>query len=178
MSGLPQNDPAQAGQTQGFRAERRLVERVLRYWTELATRRGYPRRDDIDPWMVGDDWRNCLLVAVRSPIDRSHFVAVGDNLISAGSQLPNGTSVALCPQNTLASVLLSLLPQVLSARCCLVAEGAARQGAAVLCRSALLPLSEDGAVIDHALGAANYRSLGADEAPVPPTRVIWTRYPP
>jgi hypothetical protein len=28
----------------------------------------------------------------------------------------------------------------------------------------LLPLSDDGAAIDHALGAANYRSLRADEA--------------
>jgi len=46
MLGLPQKDPAQAGQTQGFRAELRLVERVLRYWTQLATRRGFPRRDE------------------------------------------------------------------------------------------------------------------------------------
>jgi hypothetical protein len=176
MSGLPQKDPTQVEQTQDVRDERRLVERVLRYWTELATRRGFPRRDDIEPWIVGDDWTNCLLVAVGSPIDRSHFVAVGDNLISAGSQLPNGTSVTLCPPNTLASALLSLLPQVLSARRCLIAEGMARQqGAAILYRSALLPLSEDGAVIDHALGAANYRSLSADEAPAPPIRLIWTR---
>jgi hypothetical protein len=175
MSGLPQKDPTQVEQTQDFRHERRLVERVLRYWTDLATRRGFPRRDDIEPWIVGDDWTNCLLVAVRSPIDRSHFVSVGENLTPAGTQLPNGTSVARCPANMLASALLSLLPQVLSARRCLIAEGMARhQGTAILYRSALLPLSEDGAVIDHALGAANYRSMSADEAPAPPIRLIWT----
>jgi PAS domain len=161
MSGLPQKYPTQAEPTEGFRDERRLVERVLRYWTELATRRGFPRRDDIDPWMIGDDWMNCLLVAVRSPIDRSYFIAVGENLISADSQLPNGTSIARFPSNTLASAMLSLLPQVLSARRCLLAEGMAKyQGTAILYRSALLPLSEDGAVIDHALGASKAAPTG------------------
>jgi hypothetical protein len=77
MLGLPQKDPAQAGQTQGFRAELRLVERVLRYWTELATRRGFPRRDDIDPWTVGDDWRNCLLVSCSEIADRPLLLCRG-----------------------------------------------------------------------------------------------------
>ena len=84
---------------------------------------GLPQLDEIDPWMVDDDWTNCLLVAVRSPIERSHFVVVGDNLISEASQLLAGAPVALCPRDTLAGVLLSLLPQVLSARRCLIAEG-------------------------------------------------------
>jgi hypothetical protein len=116
--------------------------------------------------MVSDDWTNSLLVAVRSPIERSHFVVVGDNLLSEGSRLLDGAAVALCPRNTLVYVLLSLVPQVLSARCCLIAEGVAtHQGVAILYRSALLPLSEDGVAIDHMLGAANYRALLAGEAP-------------
>jgi len=175
MSGLPHRDATQAEQPQSLQDERGLVERVLHHWTEMAAGGwGFPQLNEIDPWMVDDDWTNCLLVAVRSPIERSHFVVVGDNLISEASRLLAGAPVALCPRDTLAGVLLSLLPQVLSARRCLIAEGVARyQGAAILYRSALLPLSENGVVIDHALGAANHRALRPDEALVPPTRLIW-----
>jgi len=74
--------------------ERRLVERVLRHWTKLAAGRRFPRTNEIDPWMVGNDWANCLLIAVQSPVELSHFTAVGENL-----------AVALCPEDTLAGVL-------------------------------------------------------------------------
>jgi hypothetical protein len=167
MLELLQTGAARTGQTPSLQDEWRLVERLLHHWTEMAAGGwGFPQLNEIDPWMVSDDWTNSLLVAVRSPIERSHFVVVGDNLLSEGSRLLDGAAVALCPRNTLVYVLLSLVPQVLSARCCLIAEGVAtHQGVAILYRSALLPLSEDGVAIDHMLGAANYRALLAGEAP-------------
>jgi len=138
-----------------MREERRLVWRVLRHWEEMVGGRSCPRRDEIDPWMLGDDWANCLLIAVQSPVELSHFITVGENL-----------AVALCPKDTLAGVLLSHLPRVLSARRCVIVEGGATlRGAPILFRSALLPLSEDGMEIDRVLGAANHRALRAGEAP-------------
>jgi hypothetical protein len=137
------------------RDERRLVERVLRHWTQLAARRRFPRINEIDRWMTGDDRTNCVLIAVQSPVELSHFSSVGENL-----------AVALCPGNTLAGVLLSHLPWVVSSRCSLIVEGGATlRGVPILYRGALLPLSEDGDTIDHVLGAANHRALPADEAP-------------
>jgi len=122
-----------------MRAERRLVWRVLRHWTEMVSGRGCPRRDEIDPWMLGEDWANCLMIAVQSPVELSHFITVGENV-----------AVALCPKNTLANVLLSHLSRVLSARRCLIIEGGATlRNVPILFRSALLPLSEDGMAIDH-----------------------------
>ena len=53
-------------------------------------------RDEVDPWLQGEDGANLLLIAAQSPIELSHFVAVGVNL-----------AVALCPTDTLAGVLLS-----------------------------------------------------------------------
>ena len=47
---------------------RRLVDRVLRLWTEMARGGRFPRRDQIEPSMLGEDWANCLLIAVRSPV--------------------------------------------------------------------------------------------------------------
>jgi hypothetical protein len=112
----------------------------------------FPRRDQIEP-MLGADWANCLVIALQSPVQLSHFVTVGNNL-----------SGARCPNSTLAGVLLSHLPQVLSERRCLMIEGrASLRGIGVLYRSALYPLSEDGVAINHVLGAANYRPLRENE---------------
>jgi hypothetical protein len=99
------------------------------------------------------------------PVELSHFITVGENL-----------AVALCPKDTVAGVLLSHLPRVLSARRCLIIEGGATlRGAPILLRSALLPLSEDGMAIDHVLGAMNHRALRAGEAPR--TQLISTLWP-
>jgi hypothetical protein len=148
-----------------MRDERRLVWRVLRHWTEMVSGRGCPRRDEIDPWMLGEDWVNCLLIAVQSPVELSHFVTVGENL-----------AVALCPKDTLAGVLLSHLPRVLSARRCLIIEGGATlRSAPILFRSALLPLSDDGMTIDYVLGAVNHRAVRAGEASR--TQLITTLWP-
>jgi hypothetical protein len=139
-----------------MREERRLVWRVLRHWRGIANRGRLPRRDDIEPWLLGEDGRNCLLVAVQSPIELSHFLLVGVNL-----------AVALCATDTLAGVLLSHVPRVVSTRRALMIEGSAmlrKEG--ILYRGILLPLSEDGVVIDQVLGATNYRSLREDEAPM------------
>jgi hypothetical protein len=174
MSGLPRADTGKDAQIQSLYDERRLVARVLRHWTEMATGRGLPRLIDIDPWMVGDDWANCLLVAVRSPIEDSGFVVVGDNLLSAPSLELDGATVGRCPQNTLAGAMLANLPGVVSVRRGLIIEGVAtHRNAAILYRGALLPLSEGGVVIDHVLGAANHRLLRRAESRATSTQLCW-----
>ena len=143
--------------------KRRLVDRVQRLWTEIAREGRFPRRDEIEP-LLGVDWENCLVISVQSPIQSSYFVAVGNNL-----------SVTRCPNNTLAGVLLSHLPQVLSKRRCLMIEGRAMlRGVGVLYRSALYPLSEEGVAIDQLLGAASYRPLRENEELMTPLiRTTW-----
>src|ERR1700757_383685 len=138
--------------------QRRLVDRVLRLWKEVARGEPIPRRDQIDPSMLGVDWMNCLVIAVQSPVQLSNFVYVGKNL-----------SFTRCPDDYLARVLLSHLPQVLSERRCLMIEGITRlRDADILYRSALYPLSEDGIAIDHVLGAANYPPLRKNKNPIAP----------
>jgi hypothetical protein len=143
---------------------RRLVDRVLRLWTEMARGGRFPRRDQIEPWMLGEDWATCLVIAVQSPVRLSYLLAVGENL-----------SFAHCPNDSLAGVLLSHLPQVLSERRCLMIEGRATlRGTDVVYRSALFPLSEDGVAIGHVLGAANHRLLRENEQLITPLiRTKW-----
>jgi hypothetical protein len=140
--------------------KRRLVDRVLRHWTEMARGQGFPRLDQIEPSKLGVDWLNCFLIAVQSPVRFSYFAACETNL-----------SFAFCPHDSLADVLLSHLPRVLSERRCLLIEGRARfRDTGILYRSALYPLSDDGIVIDDVLGAANYEN----EYPLTPlVRMKW-----
>jgi hypothetical protein len=148
-----------------MKEERRLVWRVLRQWTEMAHGGRLPCRDEIYPWLQGEDGANCLLIAVGWSIELSHFVVVGVNL-----------ALALCSTDTLAGVLLSSVPQVVSSRRGLVIEGVATLREVGICyRAVLLPLSEGGASIDHVLGATNYRSLRTHE--VRSTQVNFRRLP-
>jgi hypothetical protein len=148
-----------------MREERRLVWRVLRYLREIAQGGRLPRRDEIDSFLRGEDGANCLLIAVESPTELSHFVMVGVNL-----------AFAVCPTDTLAGLLLSRAPRVVSTpRGLMIEGGAALRGVHILYRAVLLPLSEDGNAIDHVFGAANYRSLRDDEGPLRQTifRTQW-----
>src|SRR5262249_52645947 len=137
---------------------RRLVDRVLKLWTEKACGQRFPRRDQIEPSTLGVDWANCLLIAVRSPVQLSDFVHVGENL-----------SYERSPDDSLARVLLSHLPQVVSEGRCLMIEGRATlRGSGVLYRGGLYPLSDNDRAIDHVLGAVNCRPLRENEELISP----------
>jgi hypothetical protein len=151
-------------QTEDVVFRRRLTDRVLRVWSAAARGRRFPRRDQIEPLIPGEDWVNCCVIAVGSPVHLSRLVAVGENLASTH-----------CPGDSLAEILLSHLPHVLAQCRCLMIEGRATlRGSGVLYRSALFPLSEDGIAIDHVLGAANYRPLRENEELITP--LIRTRW--
>ena len=94
--------------------QRRLVDRVLKLWTEKAGGQRFPSRDQIEPSMLGVDWAHCLVIAVQSPVQFSYFVHVGENL-----------SYTYSPDDSLGGVLLPHLPQVLSEGRCLMIEGRA-----------------------------------------------------
>ena len=148
-----------------MKEERRLVWRVLTHWTEIANCGRFPRRSEIDPWLQGEDGANCLLVAVESPIELSHFAVVGVDL-----------AIALCSTDTLAGVLLSQVPRVVSARHGLIIHGVATlRTMGIVYRAVLLPLSENAVAIDYVLGATNYRPLRVNEARA--TQVNFRRLP-
>jgi hypothetical protein len=145
-------------QAENILFRRRLVDRVLQLWTRVARSGRFPRRDEIEPSMLGEDWSNCGVIAVRSPVRLSYFVAVGENL-----------SCTHCPDDSLAGILLAHLPEVLSERRCLMIEGQAmRRGVGILYRSGLFPLSEEGVSVEQVLGATNHRLLRKNEQLITP----------
>ena len=72
-----------------MREERRLVWRVLRQWKGIADGGRFPRRDEIDPWLQGEDGANCLLIAVGWSVEFSRTVVVvwPSHTLRAGSPL-------------------------------------------------------------------------------------------
>jgi hypothetical protein len=134
-----------------------LGDHLRRYWTEISTPRGFVRLEDIDPWMIGDDWKNCLLVELRSPLKSSILLAIGENLVAESDRQMPGDVIAIYPANSLVGLITSHLQVILSTRDCVVDEGTARhEGREILYHCTLLPLSSTGADITHVLAASNY----------------------
>ena len=139
--------------------ERRLVFRVLHHWTEMAIAQRFPRKDSIDPWLVGDDWANCMMLKLDPDKEHSSFYVVGANLLPPGKSL-EGASVADCPDGTVLAVLLGQLDRCIAHAAPVIVEGSTSHlGAPVRYRGVLLPLSEDGVSVEGIFGAANFKEI-------------------
>jgi hypothetical protein len=147
----------------GLVPEQRLVSRVLRHWRACSAAKRFPSKDDIDVSRLGQDGRHCVLVRLEAALDQSTFAAVGESLRPDGLALED-RAVADCPKGTLLGTMVKYLPRFrpdggpLS-----IAGSATHLDEPVLFRAVLLPLADDGAAIDHILGAANFRALRGGE---------------
>ena len=148
--------------------ERRLVSRILRHWQEMAIGRNLPSKDNIDPWLVGDDWSYCTLITLDTVLSKSIFLTVGANLLPAGMPSLNFKPISECPAGTILAVTLAELERAISTRGPLcIASGARHLDIPVMFRAILLPLSNDGSQIDSIFGAANFRPLAVNENAAP-----------
>jgi PAS fold len=147
--------------------ERRLVDRLGYYWREVSNRGGFPSVDDIDPWMIGDDWKDCLLIQPSSPVNASRLLAVGEHLVADPHRQLRDFAIADVPPDSLVSLIASHLERVLSIRHYVVDEGATRHaGAMILYRCTLLPLAADGTTIDHVLAAVDFKFVDPARRPL------------
>ena len=146
---------------------RRLVDRLAHYWRDIAGNGGFPSVDDIDPWMIGDDLKDCLLIEVKTPLKSSCLLAVGEHLLAEPHRQLRLYTIADVPAHSLVSMIVSRLQWVQSSRDCIVAEGeTGHDGGTILYRCTLLPLAADGAAIDHVLAAVTYKFVEPARQPV------------
>ena len=139
--------------------EMRLTMRVLGHWREAAGDRRFPRRADLPAARLGEDWHNCLLIAIDPTPETSSFLYVGENLRPRGVAY-EGRRVSDCVEDTILHRATSYLSRVLAKRVPISIGGAATHlGAPIVFRSVLLPMSETGDAIDAVFGAANYREI-------------------
>jgi hypothetical protein len=149
--------------------EQRLTMRALGHWRDAQGERPFPRLADIDPARLGDDWHDCLLLRLATPIERSSFLHVGRRLcVPTGSPF-EGRCLEQCPPQTVLAQATSYVPAVINRRVPVSIGGTTlHEGVQVLYRSILTPLSDDGTTIDAIFGAANYRAARASDEGVPP----------
>jgi hypothetical protein len=139
--------------------ERRLVLRVLHHWTEMAIAQRFPSKDNIDPWLVGNDWANCMMLKIAPDRERSNFYVVGANLRAPGQSL-DGVCIADCPDGTVLADMVKHLDRCIADAAPIIIEGsAAHGGTSVQYRAILMPLSDDGRSVDGIFGAASFKRL-------------------
>lgn len=140
--------------------DRRLTMRVLQIWKGLAPGPGLPRRSQVDPRLFGADWPNCLLLDVDPAPERSRIAYVGDKLRDSSWPPFERQCLAECVSGTLLHLATSKLSAVLENTAPVSFGGSALHGeTSILYRAILMPLAEQGTVIDGILGAVSYREV-------------------
>jgi hypothetical protein len=139
--------------------ERRLIFRVLHHWTEMAIAQRFPSRDNIDPWLVGNDWANCVMLVLNPEKEGFNFSVVGANLLAPGQCL-DGASIADCPDGTVLVDMIKQLDRCIGDAAPVVIEGTTvHLGTSVQYRAILMPLSGDGETVNGIFGAASFKKL-------------------
>ena len=148
--------------------ERRLVIRVLSSWRAVCEKRQFPRADEMTQELLGDDWPNCLIIALDD--DRNpRFQYVGAVFHGPSWAVSPAQRVSDCPDGTLLKYASGFYPQILAERIPVsIGNKASLTTGPALFRAILLPLSNDDSRIDALLGAASCRDDLPDAADPPP----------
>lgn len=144
--------------------DRRLTHRVLNTWKRLAGN-GFPRRSQIDPRDFGADWANCMMIDVDPAVGKSRFAHVGNMLRDPTWPTFDRQTLSECLEGTLLELVGRHVPAVEAKKKPVSISGSANHdGADILYRAILLPLSEAGKRIDGIIAAIVYREVSSDDA--------------
>jgi len=120
----------------------------------LCQGRPFPRLRDIHPDDIGDDWRWAFLLDTAEYHDFPNFKYLGPDLAKY-------SGVFLAGEDNFTTTLLDVathkLSRVFEQGCPLLMDDVVTRfdGARLMYRAVLLPLSDDGKTINYVLGAAN-----------------------
>ncbi len=138
--------------------ERRLVLRLLDYWRGVVGDRTYPSMSDIRSDDITDMWPFCFVLDVgenkKDPILRY----VGEELVACYGAPCENLRISELRQDSLPACVTTYVDEVLC-KGVPISYGDSfkgKNGEGVLCRSILLPLSDDDKEITLILGGANY----------------------
>jgi hypothetical protein len=144
--------------------ERRLVLRVLSYWREIAGERRFPTFADVDPSAVSSMWPYCFVLDVAGDPDDPVYRIAGHEFASHAGRRLAGMKVSEVPADTLIEKSIVYMDEVLIKKVPITRGGefSRPDGAKILYRSILLPMSDDDTSISGLLGAANCRIVPGD----------------
>lgn len=141
--------------------ERRIHNRLHKYWEEVRGAKSYPLESDIDPDVLADIWDDCFLINLHSGEDRqADFSYLGKNLIEAYGDDVTGKGVCDILIDPHGSSTVERIEKVLESQAPVEEEGEFTNAShlRVQYREILLPLGENGA-ITYIIGGMRWRSL-------------------
>ena len=141
--------------------ERRLVLQLLSYWREICGERRYPSFSDLNPDAISDIWPSCFAMEVGAELPNAVFRAIGEAYASHSSVSLDNLRASDVPDGNLVIHSIEFLAEVM-AKGVPVSRGGefvTDEGATVLFRSIMLPMSDDGETVSGVLGAANCRMI-------------------
>lgn len=153
---MPVSENPEGGNPQ----EQRLVLRLLARWRELCGDKDWPTLADINAADLADMKDFSFVVDLSG--GRPRFSHYGRWHAEFGGADMTGKAIDQLPRDTLAERAVRFLPEVLARKIPITYGGDATEpnGRKLFYRSILLPLSEDGQIVNAVLGAANCKIVG------------------
>lgn len=146
--------------------ERRANSRAMKLWKELAGARRFPSRAQVTAESAGDLWDNLFIVEVTPAPDQYKFAYAGAVLQQALGHDPTGKTVATAIPGGLGTRTLFFHQAAVGLKGPVDDAGAwtRADGAQILYRSILLPLSDDQQAVNFLLGAFSFRPVAAPQS--------------
>ncbi len=141
-------------------SERRLVLQLLEYWRDLCGERDFPTHEDLDQAAISHMWGDCFVLKLDEAGNAPVFTYIGDNHNGAnGEDLTGRTVSEMASGNLLLANSTNYFEEVVAKKIPITYGGefVDEDGADILFRSILLPLSGDGKTLDHLFGGANFK---------------------
>ncbi|MBN4016506.1 PAS domain-containing protein [Rhodospirillaceae bacterium AH-315-P19] len=138
--------------------ERRLVLRLLDYWRGVVGDRTYPSMSDIRSDDITDMWPFCFILDVDDNKENPILRYVGEELVACYGAPCENLRVSELRKDSLLACVTAYAGEILR-KGVPISYGDSfkgEDGEGVLCRSILLPLSDDDETISLILGGANY----------------------
>jgi hypothetical protein len=144
---------------------RRLTDRILANWIGITEEKRLPRPAEITRGVFGSDWSRCALIKLDPVPAKSRLVYLGEDVPSTQEAMTEPEILADMVEDALLRRVAEKIPAVISKPGPITLGGACVIGAEIrLYRSILLPVSEDGVIIDHVLVAISYRDVPLEES--------------
>ncbi|MBN8543840.1 MAG: PAS domain-containing protein [Alphaproteobacteria bacterium] len=140
--------------------ERRLTQRLYRYWQEKSAGRPFPAENDIDPDELGADWENCFLVQVRDIVNVTdyNYTFLGANIMEAyrGNLKDQHNEFMVGPN---AHKVSKSFGRVLTTRAPVMEEGelVTLSGHMIKYRQCMLPLGTADGVVEAVFGGLSFK---------------------
>jgi len=141
--------------------ERRANSRALRYWQEIAGSRRFPSKSQVTEQGAADLWDHLFIVEVTANPADYRFVLAGQILRTALGRDPTGEKVSDVLPGGMGTRTLFLHQAAVGLKGPVddAAKWVREDGAEILYRSILLPLSDDGTNVNALLGAFSFRPV-------------------